>query len=64
MERELHAREMQQLSLVEKYESLEKTIADRTEKLKKLHAKYDEIESDINDVQAEFQRERACALHN
>jgi chromosome segregation ATPase len=62
MERELHAREVQQLSLVEKYESMEKTIQDRTDKLGKLHHKFAEIEADISDLQVEFQRERTSVF--
>ena len=55
---ELQQKGEMQLGLVNKYESLEKTISDRTEKLQKLHAKIQEIEADIGDVQNEFQRER------
>eukprot|EP00455_Lapot_gusevi_P045945 TRINITY_DN5959_c0_g1_i6.p1 TRINITY_DN5959_c0_g1~~TRINITY_DN5959_c0_g1_i6.p1 ORF type:complete len:726 (-),score=130.19 TRINITY_DN5959_c0_g1_i6:93-2270(-) len=60
----LREREEIQSELASKSENLDQMIMERTNKLRKLWDQYKQLEQDINDQQAEFQREREYMLEN
>ncbi len=60
--RELAERQDEQASLTEKYESQEKEVTAKRKKLAKLNGKYAEVKQEIDDLQAEHQREREDLL--
>lgn len=62
MRRALKQREEAKLQIVNQYESQDKVVKVRSEKLQKLKEIYMQQKADMEDLQADFQRQRECRV--